>query len=176
MVLVYRMTCTTNKHLDPLSEIGTLCNKPTSGIQIVFEIIFHSCPELPGSRGPFYIWRRVAEPALPSRLAAAGRPCRQPRERCGDERGRVRGESPEGRDGTGSLSLHTQTSRVGAYSTTGEPKWPIRARESTAFSVGLVTVCRREKQKNRSVTSWQPCGICYCGQNESEVKYGSMKN
>lgn len=48
-----------------------------------------------------------------------------------------------------SLSLHTQTSQVGVYSSTGEPKWPIWASKSTAFSVGLVAAYRREEQKNQ---------------------------
>lgn len=65
VVSVYQMTCTISKHLGPLSEVGTLCNIPAPGIQTAFEIIFHSCPELPCSRGPFYIWHPVAQPALP---------------------------------------------------------------------------------------------------------------
>lgn len=44
-----------------------------------------------------------------------------------------------------SLSLHTQMSWVGAHSSTGEPKWPVRGSKSAVLSVGLVIAYRREK-------------------------------
>lgn len=73
MVSVSQMTCTINKHLGPLREIGPLFNKPAPGIQTVFETIFHSFPDLPLSTGPFYIWHPVAKAALRSHRHLFGR-------------------------------------------------------------------------------------------------------
>lgn len=170
MVSVSQMTCTINKHLGPLREIGPLFNKPAPGIQTVFETIF--LPRLTSLYRPFLYLAPCGKacPALPSPFVwqVLGGWAGSPGERSAVlRRGRMRGahtgslacttagESPVGqawdsRRWAGSLSLHSQTSQVGGYSSTGAPKWPTSASESTAFSVGLVIAYRREKRKNQA--------------------------
>lgn len=111
------------------------------------------------------LWQRLPCPPIAICLAGVGRLGRQPRRaQCGAAAWEDAGSPhrqprlhhcrriPSGA-GVGqpdcALSLHSQTSKEGGYSSTGAPKWPTSASESTAFSVGLVIAYRREKQKNQ---------------------------
>lgn len=157
--------------LRPTARKWALCNKPAAGVQTLFETSFSLLHVLSQFTGPFYIWRPVANPALPSQHHSLGR-CREARQAaparavrwcgvggCGEP---TQAASPAphcwrnpsgaglGQPEVGRLTFPAQgrENGEGVIAAVGVPKWLAQASKSTAFSTGLVLAYRREGQKN----------------------------